>query len=64
MVTTFNKKDLRSFHNYMISDRRREFYKTHVPMKNMPPLEDRLKEVNDGDIERWMKWELAKKRGK
>lgn len=61
MVTTFNKKDLRSFYAYMISDKRREFY-TDNP--NSAPVEERLKTVNGGDIERWISWEKEKKRGK
>ena len=53
MVTTFNKKDLRSFYYYMISDERRDRYKNHPEMGDTN-LEIRLSTVNDGDIDNWM----------
>lgn len=62
MVTTFNKRDLRSFFYYMTSDERRERYKNHPEMGDTN-LEKRLSTVNGGDIDQWMQSELRKKKG-
>jgi len=59
MVTTFNRGDLTSFGNYLLSQERRERFQNHPHAENMPPLEDRLSEVNHADVENW----LAKKDG-
>jgi len=68
MVTTYNKGDLRSFYNYMTSDRRFRYYVKHKKKAGGRSIEDRLTTVNDGDIDRWMKWEeeakLEKRREK
>lgn len=61
-VTYYNRGDLGSFYNYMISDRRREYYKNHPETGGGKSLEDRLSTVNDGDVERWTNWELERKR--
>lgn len=53
MVTYFNRKDLVSFGNYLLSNERRELYKSHPDADKMPPLEDRLASVNHADIENW-----------
>lgn len=51
MKNTFNKKDLVAFGNYLLSDERRELYKTHPEFQNEQGLEERLKVVNDADFE-------------
>ena len=53
MVTYYNKKDLRSFYYYMTSQERRDRYKNHPEMGDTN-LEERLSQVNDGDIDNWM----------
>ena len=52
MVTYFNKKDLVSFGNYLLSDERRELYKNHPELSEH--LEERLATVSHADIENWM----------
>ena len=53
MVLYFNKRDLVSFGNYLLSKERRELYKNH-PELGETNLEARLAEVNHADIENWM----------
>ena len=52
MVTYYNKKDLISLGNYLLSDKRRELIENHP--KPAFPLEQRLKNVNHADIDNWM----------
>ncbi len=64
MVTYYNRGDLTSFYNYMTSERRFKYYIKHKKTGGGRSIEDRLKTVNDGDVERWMNWEAEKKRNK
>lgn len=51
MVTSFNRKDLIVFGNYLLSEKRRELYKSHPEYQNGKMLEERLSCVNHADIE-------------
>lgn len=51
MVTYFNKKDLVSFGNYLLSDERKNRFKQNN--ESGVPVEDRLKMVHHADIENW-----------
>lgn len=53
----FNKKDLVKFGNYLLSDERKELYKSHP--EPYGTLEERLSVVNHSDIENFL--ELNKK---
>ncbi len=53
MVLYFNKRDLISFGNYLLSDERRELYANH-PELGDNNLDERLANVNHSDIENWM----------
>lgn len=53
MVLYFNKRDLISFGNYLLSDERRELYKNH-PELGDKNLEERLLGVHKSDIDNWM----------
>jgi hypothetical protein len=53
MVTYFNKTDLISFGNYLLSKERRELYKSHPEYPNDLMLEERLSTVNHSDVENW-----------
>lgn len=53
MTITFSKKDLISFGNYLLSQERRELYKTH-PDYTPNRYEERLSTVNHSDIENFI----------
>ena len=53
MVTYFNKGDMISFGNYLLSDERRELYKNHPDPPSLS-LEERLSQVDRTDIDNWM----------
>lgn len=53
MVTYFNRKDLVSFGNYLLSDERKERFQNH-PEPPSISLEERLRNVTHADIENWM----------
>lgn len=59
MVTYFNKKDLVSFGNYLLSPHRRALFKSH-PDLGERNLEERLSQVHHSDIEEW-KYQLETK---
>lgn len=63
MVTYFNRKDLVEFGNYLLSEERKEHYRNHPEADCMPPLEDRLSEVNHADVENWIHWKRIEKNG-
>lgn len=50
MVTYFNKKDLVNFGNYLLSDERKERFKS-ISEEN---LDERLSKVHDTDIENFL----------
>lgn len=52
MVTYFNKKDLVAFGNYLLSDKRRESFKSHP--QPVGTLEDRLKQISHADVENFL----------
>ena len=64
-VTYYNRGDLGSFYNYMISLKRRDYFENHQDAGGAGMLlEDRLAEVHAGDVERWNDWEEERKRKK
>lgn len=52
MVTYYNKKDLVSFGNYLLSPHRRALFASH-PDLGEKDLEERLSQVHHSDIEEW-----------
>ena len=54
MVTYFNKGDIISFGNYLLSDERREYYKKHPDPVELS-LDERLAKVDRKDVENWLK---------
>lgn len=54
MVTTFNRKDLVEFGNYLLSEEREIRYKNHPMGDKMGSLRERLSQVNHADFENWM----------
>lgn len=52
MVTYFNKKDMVSFGNYLLSEQRRDLFASHPDFKEKN-LDERLSYVHDSDIENW-----------
>lgn len=53
MTTTFSKADLIHFGNYLLSQERRDLYKSH-PNYEPDRLEERLSIVNHADIENFI----------
>lgn len=62
MVTTFNRKDLVSFGNFLLSPEREARFRLHPESDKLPPLEDRLSQVHHVDIENWLESRNKKKR--
>jgi hypothetical protein len=54
MVTYFNKKDMLSFGEYLLSDERKQSIIDHPNASMMPPVEERLKMVHHADFENWL----------
>ncbi|ATL41806.1 hypothetical protein [Elizabethkingia bruuniana] len=55
MVINFNKKDLVSFGNYLLSEERENSIKqTNKENENIPCYEDRKREVTHADYCNWM----------
>lgn len=52
MVTYFNRKDMISFGEYLLSEERKELYKSH-PVLGSENLEERLSVVNHSDLDNW-----------
>lgn len=52
MVVYYNKKDLVSFGNYLLSPHRRALFETHPDLGDKD-LEERLSQVHHSDIENW-----------
>jgi hypothetical protein len=50
MVTYFNRKDLVSFGNYLLSDKRRKLFEE---TESSLSIDERLKEVHHADVENW-----------
>ncbi|MEM9836162.1 MAG: hypothetical protein AAF828_06655 [Bacteroidota bacterium] len=66
MVTYFNRKDLISFGQYLMSQERRNrfeaAYKEAIRSDfDIPPTEERLRHVHHADVENWMKDQRQKK---
>lgn len=61
MVTYFNKTDLISFGEYMVSEERTQWIINHPDAANMAPVEERLKQVHHADYENWIAWKAHKK---
>lgn len=53
MVTTFNRKDMISFGNYLLSGERRQRFINHPDFQG-DMIEVRLSEVHHADIENWI----------
>lgn len=50
----FTLKDIVSFGNYLLSEQRENSYRTtSLDNPNMPPYEDRFRNVSDADIANW-----------
>ena len=60
MVVYFNKTDMISFAEYMVSEERTQSIINHSEARFMPPVDERLKMVHNADYENW----LAKKEKK
>ena len=54
MVVYFNKKDLVSFGEYLLSDERKQSIIDHPDASTMPPVEERLKMVHQLDYANWL----------
>lgn len=52
MITYYNRKDLVSFGNYLLSETRRDLFASHTEFGEKR-LEERLSYVHDSDIENW-----------
>ena len=61
MVTYFNKTDMISFAEYMVSEERTQWIINHPDAANMAPVEDRLRQVHDADYKNWLDWKERKK---
>jgi len=61
MVTYFNKTDMISFAEYMVSEERTQRIINHPEAATMAPVEDRLKQVHNADFQNWMEWNERKK---
>lgn len=53
MVIFFTEQDIVSFGEYMISQKRKDFYINNPTIQNN--LEELLSQVNNVDLENWMK---------
>ena len=55
MVTYFNRKDLASFGNYLMSKEREELIRsTHDELSNPLSVEETLRIVHHSDVENWL----------
>lgn len=59
MIIAFTQKDLISFGQYLMSERRRKsFTRTSIDAemdgRELPPTNERLKNVYHADVENWM----------
>lgn len=60
MVTYFNKKDLVSFGNYLLSDERKQLFQQAFDMQiisgveNPTPVDEELKNVHHSDLYNWI----------
>lgn len=61
MVTYFNKTDMISFAEYMVSEERTQRIINHPKAASMPPVAERLKQVHHADFENWKAWLNKKK---
>jgi hypothetical protein len=60
MVTYFNKKDLVSFGNYLLSEERKDLFASH-PELGSTKLTFRLSCVHDSDFDNWKQKVTEKK---
>jgi len=61
MVVYFNKTDMISFAEFMVSEERTQNIINHPEARFMPPVEERLKMVHDADYANWLEWKERKK---
>lgn len=61
MVTYFNKKDMISFAEYMVSEERTQRIINHPEAASMPPVAERLQQVHHADFHNWLEWKERKK---
>lgn len=61
MVLYFNKSDMISFGEYMVSEERTQWIINHPDAATMPPVDDRLKQVHDADYQNWLEWKDKRK---
>lgn len=52
MVNYFNKKDMVSFGNYLLSEKRKDLFASH-PELGSTKLTERLSFVHDSDFDNW-----------
>ena len=61
MVVYFNKTDMISFAEFMVSEERTQNIINHPNASTMAPVADRLKQVHDADYQNWLEWKEIKK---
>ena len=54
MKTIFSKKDLVKFGEYLLSEKRKKSIEYNYNKEDSIPLEDRLQEVYDADVENFI----------
>ena len=61
MVTYYNRKDVVSFGNYLLSEERKNLIVNH-PMSTTENIPRRLVEVSHADVENWKQWMINKRK--
>ena len=61
MVTYFNKTDMISLAEYMVSEERTQRIINHPEAASMTTVAERLKQVHDADFQNWLEWNEIKK---
>ena len=61
MVVYFNKTDMISFAEFMVSEERTQNIINHPNASTMAPVVDRLRQVHDADYQNWLDWKERKK---
>ena len=61
MVVYFNKTDMISFAEFMVSEERTQNIINHPYASTMAPFADRLKQVHDAYYQNWLEWKEIKK---
>lgn len=52
-MTTYTEEEIVSFGNYLLSEARKELFKSHPSYPNEELLDERLAVVHDSDVENW-----------